>query len=246
MIFCDRCGKKCQIGRTLPGCKISDGKKMPMRLYILCKECSGEFKRKGVHVQVVKDLDDPASVYDEEQEEYVSISEKIQNLMDEWKKVSDHSDRKNSPIYKEIVDFGQQAIPYLIRSLYKDRSEWHHFLQKILNTSPVSKADASDMDKVVAAWTRIGMKRGFISEQMIQKYESSKESGNKIIVDAHMKGEVLICIDNELRTYEYPIRLISKLKDKSDADIEIHDSFVDFVKVKVKLPLENIQKLLPV
>lgn len=64
------------------------------------------------------------------------------------------------PAYLEIISYGEEMIPYVLRDLQKEPNHWFIALKAMTkNFSPVKPEDAGNMKKMTDAWLEWGHKK---------------------------------------------------------------------------------------
>jgi hypothetical protein len=68
------------------------------------------------------------------------------------------------PAYLEIISYGEQMIPYILKDLQQKPSHWFIALKTLnKNHSPVNPEDAGNIKKMTAAWIAWGKANGKLS-----------------------------------------------------------------------------------
>ena len=66
------------------------------------------------------------------------------------------------PAYQRIIGMGERALPLILRDLTKTASPWFWALRAIAGEDPVRPEDRGNVQNMIAAWIRWGMRKGFI------------------------------------------------------------------------------------
>lgn len=94
----------------------------------------------------------------------ITISQKYQNenfrrflrLKNQWKKetrlVSSGSVLINNGCYKNIIDMGSIAVPWIIRELRRSNDHWFFALEKITGVDPIKEENIGIIEKMKNDW----------------------------------------------------------------------------------------------
>ena len=66
------------------------------------------------------------------------------------------------PAYRQIIDMGEPALPWILRELRDRPGYWFEALRTIARQTPVAAEVRTDPQRVRAAWLNWGKERGFI------------------------------------------------------------------------------------
>lgn len=94
------------------------------------------------------------------------IAVKFSVLVDLWRKDTEFSSSPVSIVehsaYREVVSWGERAIPLILRDLELNGGHWFQALQELTHTNPVNPADAGRIKKMREAWLNWGRENKFI------------------------------------------------------------------------------------
>ena len=95
-----------------------------------------------------------------------AIEADFQRLTAEWKRETAHLSSSvtiaEHRAYREIIEFGKDAIPFILRDLEKSLSQWFWALRSIAGESPVRPEDRGDVDAMTSAWLDWGRRNLYI------------------------------------------------------------------------------------
>lgn len=81
---------------------------------------------------------------------------KFLKLKDRWLKetvfVSSSVEKVSNSAYKEIISFGNVALPWIIRDLKKTNSHWFYALEKISGKNPIKEENIGYVIKMKEDW----------------------------------------------------------------------------------------------
>ena len=63
--------------------------------------------------------------------------------------------------YREIIDLGDAAVPWLLRELERDPDHWLAALKRSQRADPVPEECRGDLRKMTEYWTRWGRDNGY-------------------------------------------------------------------------------------
>ena len=63
------------------------------------------------------------------------------------------------PAYKEILQMGEVAVPWLLREMTRTPSRWPLLLREITGENPAANAEPGKVSQVEAAWLEWGRRR---------------------------------------------------------------------------------------
>jgi hypothetical protein len=97
--------------------------------------------------------------------EVATTEQRFLKLADEWSRntmhVSSASDLINDRSYREIIDLGWDAVPYLLMDLKKNKRFWFPALAEITQIRPFDESDMSNPRRMAEAWIRWGKRKGY-------------------------------------------------------------------------------------
>jgi hypothetical protein len=64
--------------------------------------------------------------------------------------------------YQHIIGMGPDVVPLILRDLSREPNHWFWALSAITGENPIAPEDEGDLDKMTAAWLRLGQERGWI------------------------------------------------------------------------------------
>ncbi len=65
------------------------------------------------------------------------------------------------PAFQEIIDLGEEVIPFMLADLEKEPRQWVWALPRITGVNPISLADGGNIRKMAEAWLRWGRENGY-------------------------------------------------------------------------------------
>jgi hypothetical protein len=88
------------------------------------------------------------------------IEAKFNRLANEWSEsvahVSSLDAMVNHPKYREIIDLGWDAVPFLLKDLERNRRFWLPALAEITTIRPYDPSDAGNSRRMIDAWVKWG------------------------------------------------------------------------------------------
>lgn len=95
-----------------------------------------------------------------------TIEAEFQRLATEWKQETAHLSSSvmiaEHRAYKEIIEMGEDAIPFILRDLEESPSQWFWALRSIAKESPVRPENRGDVDAMTAAWLDWGRRHLYV------------------------------------------------------------------------------------
>jgi hypothetical protein len=75
---------------------------------------------------------------------------------------SAYLDKVLHPAYQRIIGLGKDVIPFILRELQDEPSEWFWALRALTGEDPTTKSMAGNRDKMAKAWINWGKENGYI------------------------------------------------------------------------------------
>lgn len=87
-------------------------------------------------------------------------------LKNQWKKevlfFSSASKIVSNSAYKEIINFGPMAIPWIIRELKKNNDHWFYALEKITGVNPIKEINRGRIEEMRNDWVEWATKNDYL------------------------------------------------------------------------------------
>jgi hypothetical protein len=93
---------------------------------------------------------------------HVRFQELAKRWRDETGCLSSISKKTQHPAYREIVEMGEIALPFILTELRESPGHWFAALNEITMHSPVPPSDRTDPRKARLAWLAWGTEKGLI------------------------------------------------------------------------------------
>jgi hypothetical protein len=94
-----------------------------------------------------------------------NIEERFHNFVDEWEQdtcfESSTTIRMTHPVYQEIINLGEEAIPLILKEMEENGGHWFHALEMLTGEDPTNPEDAGRVAKLQESWLEWGRKRGY-------------------------------------------------------------------------------------
>ncbi len=111
-------------------------------------------RRLGDETQKAAVVEIPASTRDR------GIERDFETLANRWKAdtrfLSSITDIAMHPAYQRIIGMGPAAVPYVLRELERQPSQWFWALRAITGVDPVADEDRGDVRAMAKTWLRWG------------------------------------------------------------------------------------------
>jgi hypothetical protein len=95
-----------------------------------------------------------------------NIKENFALLAENWYLETLHSsgyiDKVLHPAYQRIIGLGKDVIPFILRELQDEPSEWFWALRALTGEDPTTKEPAGNREKLAEAWLNWGKENGYI------------------------------------------------------------------------------------
>lgn len=95
-----------------------------------------------------------------------AVAENFRALAEEWREAtrfqSSLSQITAHPVYRAIVQLGEEVVPVLLRELQRRPEPWFAALREITGADPVRPEQRGDMRAMADAWLRWGQAHSFI------------------------------------------------------------------------------------
>ena len=95
-----------------------------------------------------------------------AIAEQFETLADRWREFtrfrSSLTEIINNPLYRAIIQLGDDVVPLLLGELQREPEPWFAALREITGEDPVLPAQRGDMRAMTQSWLRWGRRRGLI------------------------------------------------------------------------------------
>jgi hypothetical protein len=86
-------------------------------------------------------------------------------LAEKWYLETLHSsgylDKVLHPAYQRIIGLGKDVIPFILRELQDEPSEWFWALRALTGEDPTTEKTAGNREKLAEAWLNWGKKNGY-------------------------------------------------------------------------------------
>ena len=94
-----------------------------------------------------------------------TVEERFRRLAEIWHRETGHvssmSAASNHPVYREIIDLGQEVVPSLLRDLEEHHAHWFEALREITGAQPIPKSVAGNIPKMADAWLHWARDNGY-------------------------------------------------------------------------------------
>jgi hypothetical protein len=95
-----------------------------------------------------------------------SVQNNFRFLAENWYLETLHSsgylDKILHPAYQRIIGLGKDVIPFIVRELQDEPSEWFWALRALTGEDPTTKEMAGNREKLAEAWLNWGKENGYI------------------------------------------------------------------------------------
>lgn len=95
-----------------------------------------------------------------------AMAEQFQTLADKWREFtrfrSSLTEITDNPVYRAIIQLGDDVVPLLLRELQRQPEPWFAALREITGEDPVSPSQRGDMRAMTQSWLRWGRQRRLI------------------------------------------------------------------------------------
>jgi len=99
-------------------------------------------------------------------ESETELGAKFFELAQQWKRetrsLSLMSDIVAHPAYRQIVEMGLDAVPFLLNDLQQESSFWFSALREITGENPIKSEDKGRVEKMRQAWLDWGREHGYL------------------------------------------------------------------------------------
>ena len=117
-----------------------------------------DFLQSGVAVEDV-----PSCCVNENSE---PTADRFHRLADEWYRqvgnVSSLTAMTKHPKYREIVNLGWDAVPFMLDDLRRNHGVWFSALEEITKIRPFDPSDAGNSKRMIEAWVQWGKRKKLI------------------------------------------------------------------------------------
>ena len=97
----------------------------------------------------------------------VKTKDKFEKLFQKWKSetalLSSATAIIAHPAYRQIMDMGEVALPFMLIKLQQDPQHLFYALYQITGENPVPYEHAGDFEKMTTDWLNWGSKKGYIN-----------------------------------------------------------------------------------
>jgi hypothetical protein len=98
--------------------------------------------------------------------DFENVENKFVSLAEKWYLETLHSsgylDKVLHPAYQRIIGLGKEVIPFILRELQDEPSEWFWALRALTGEDPTTKEPAGNREKLAEAWLNWGKENGYI------------------------------------------------------------------------------------
>lgn len=136
---------------------------------------SGEYYRKSIERSQENNISNctvgAALEIEGSSERYSNLAElekklKFETLANQWKEntkfLSSIDSIVNDSSYKQIINMGEDAIPFILEDLSKTSSYWFYALKEISGEDPVDNKYRGQIDKMTEAWISWGRLKAYV------------------------------------------------------------------------------------
>jgi AcrR family transcriptional regulator len=113
----------------------------------------------------------------------VLTKEHFLELAEKWYLETLHSsgylDKVLHPAYQRIIGMGKDVIPFILRELQDEPSEWFWALRALTGEDPTTEEMAGNREKLAEAWLNWGKENGYILDVLNHRKNSPARSRRK-------------------------------------------------------------------
>jgi hypothetical protein len=96
----------------------------------------------------------------------IDVKQRFRRLANEWEKeignASSLTAMTKHPKYKQIVNLGWDAVPFMLSDLQQSRGFWFPALNEITGIQPFDLSDAGNSKRMIEAWVKWGKRKKLI------------------------------------------------------------------------------------
>jgi hypothetical protein len=85
-----------------------------------------------------------------------AVEARFRRLAATWDQATGHlssmTAASNHPAYQEIIRLGPEVVPFLLRDLEENESQWFVALRQITGVNPIPSSAAGNVPKMIEAW----------------------------------------------------------------------------------------------
>ena len=95
-----------------------------------------------------------------------ALEQRFREQAEKWQRETRHlsspTQKIMHPSHQAVLGMGTAVIPFMLRDLVQNRTEWFWALSYITQQNPIRREDAGKLDKMLAAWADWGKERGLL------------------------------------------------------------------------------------